>query len=156
MCIRDSVGAEVSVRLSVIRRSEAGGDAEGEDPPAAGVHQDAIALDVGELLDRLVGDVDALHHEAQVGRRAVADLEIHVVGRADAGADIGVATGAGQVAITIGGRDARAERLRLEVQRRVGRPFRQVVQRDPLADTCLLYTSPSPRDRTRSRMPSSA
>ena len=25
-----------------------------------------------------------------------------------------------------------------------------------VADTCLLYTSPSPRDRTRSRMPSSA
>ena len=24
------------------------------------------------------------------------------------------------------------------------------------ADACLLYTSPSPRDRTRSRMPSSA
>ena len=24
------------------------------------------------------------------------------------------------------------------------------------AETCLLYTSPSPRDRTRSRMPSSA
>ena len=28
--------------------------------------------------------------------------------------------------------------------------------RDILVDTCLLYTSPSPRDRTRSRMPSSA
>ena len=28
---------------------------------------------------------------------------------------------------------------------------------DPhLAEACLLYTSPSPRDRTRSRMPSSA
>ena len=27
---------------------------------------------------------------------------------------------------------------------------------DLFADTCLLYTSPSPRDRTRSRMPSSA
>ena len=27
---------------------------------------------------------------------------------------------------------------------------------DILEDTCLLYTSPSPRDRTRSRMPSSA
>ena len=27
---------------------------------------------------------------------------------------------------------------------------------DVLFDTCLLYTSPSPRDRTRSRMPSSA
>ena len=26
----------------------------------------------------------------------------------------------------------------------------------PLFDDCLLYTSPSPRDRTRSRMPSSA
>ena len=25
-----------------------------------------------------------------------------------------------------------------------------------MAETCLLYTSPSPRDRTRSRMPSSA
>ena len=27
---------------------------------------------------------------------------------------------------------------------------------DAAADSCLLYTSPSPRDRTRSRMPSSA
>ena len=27
---------------------------------------------------------------------------------------------------------------------------------DHLPDDCLLYTSPSPRDRTRSRMPSSA
>ena len=26
----------------------------------------------------------------------------------------------------------------------------------PTGTTCLLYTSPSPRDRTRSRMPSSA
>ena len=26
----------------------------------------------------------------------------------------------------------------------------------PITDSCLLYTSPSPRDRTRSRMPSSA
>ena len=30
------------------------------------------------------------------------------------------------------------------------------VQYAPLTSTCLLYTSPSPRDRTRSRMPSSA
>ena len=28
--------------------------------------------------------------------------------------------------------------------------------RERLARACLLYTSPSPRDRTRSRMPSSA
>ena len=33
----------------------------------------------------------------------------------------------------------------------------QVVSRDPgEGRVCLLYTSPSPRDRTRSRMPSSA
>ena len=37
--------------------------------------------------------------------------------------------------------------------------FRMDDQKQRLAitgDTCLLYTSPSPRDRTRSRMPSSA
>src|SRR5665811_2540174 len=31
----------------------------------------------------------------------------------------------------------------------------QAALSDPVAPTCLLYTSPSPRDRTRSRMPSS-
>ena len=31
-----------------------------------------------------------------------------------------------------------------------------VTRRETVARTCLLYTSPSPRDRTRSRMPSSA
>ena len=31
-----------------------------------------------------------------------------------------------------------------------------LIQKAEEADTCLLYTSPSPRDRTRSRMPSSA
>ena len=30
------------------------------------------------------------------------------------------------------------------------------VEAADVMDTCLLYTSPSPRDRTRSRMPSSA
>ena len=34
--------------------------------------------------------------------------------------------------------------------------FRRFVFESPLAEACLLYTSPSPRDRTRSRMPSSA
>ena len=32
----------------------------------------------------------------------------------------------------------------------------RVVVADINAERCLLYTSPSPRDRTRSRMPSSA
>ena len=35
----------------------------------------------------------------------------------------------------------------------VGRPIRLILLR---INGCLLYTSPSPRDRTRSRMPSSA
>ena len=32
----------------------------------------------------------------------------------------------------------------------------QRLRMSELSQTCLLYTSPSPRDRTRSRMPSSA
>ena len=34
--------------------------------------------------------------------------------------------------------------------------FSKKVFIQPKLDGCLLYTSPSPRDRTRSRMPSSA
>ena len=40
-----------------------------------------------------------------------------------------------------------SERARFAAQQRLEKPPSQ---------TCLLYTSPSPRDRTRSRMPSSA
>ena len=44
-----------------------------------------------------------------------------------------------------------------EVQKSIpnDKKFHVVVQ-EPQSGTCLLYTSPSPRDRTRSRMPSSA
>ena len=35
-------------------------------------------------------------------------------------------------------------------------PGRQDISRKINENSCLLYTSPSPRDRTRSRMPSSA
>ena len=37
-----------------------------------------------------------------------------------------------------------------------GRFLRSDVNGNNIVDACLLYTSPSPRDRTRSRMPSSA
>ena len=39
-----------------------------------------------------------------------------------------------------------------------GKPLPENIQKlmDFMEETCLLYTSPSPRDRTRSRMPSSA
>ena len=36
------------------------------------------------------------------------------------------------------------------------KPFNQSIGYMDRLDYCLLYTSPSPRDRTRSRMPSSA
>ena len=44
-----------------------------------------------------------------------------------------------------------------EKRRKVG-GVAELTESDPKAEvyTCLLYTSPSPRDRTRSRMPSSA
>ena len=41
-----------------------------------------------------------------------------------------------------------------ELEEEYGKYIYQVEMRDPQG--CLLYTSPSPRDRTRSRMPSSA
>ena len=37
-----------------------------------------------------------------------------------------------------------------------GSPLKWVVMLAPLGFVCLLYTSPSPRDRQKSRMPSSA
>ena len=36
------------------------------------------------------------------------------------------------------------------------RPWREFLAEAPLSEACLLYTSPSPRDRQKSRMPSSA
>ena len=37
-----------------------------------------------------------------------------------------------------------------------GKPDFRIQKMDKYSPSCLLYTSPSPRDRTRSRMPSSA
>ena len=42
------------------------------------------------------------------------------------------------------------------VWKMLGEPIVNVNSRFGAMDICLLYTSPSPRDRTRSRMPSSA
>ena len=50
-----------------------------------------------------------------------------------------------------------ARRWALQHQVQVGRMFDAVDMVEvSQAHICLLYTSPSPRDRTRSRMPSSA
>ena len=46
------------------------------------------------------------------------------------------------------------EEFREMYARKIG--IRYSLKEFPNGDCCLLYTSPSPRDRTRSRMPSSA
>ena len=38
----------------------------------------------------------------------------------------------------------------------IGGGYYLYTQKDPIIEGCLLYTSPSPRDATLSRMPSSA
>ena len=43
---------------------------------------------------------------------------------------------------------------RITAYENVQSSLQRIIETEP--DTCLLYTSPSPRDRTRSRMPSSA
>ena len=45
--------------------------------------------------------------------------------------------------------------LTLEQKRKLVAAGYKIIQ-NHVIETCLLYTSPSPRDRTRSRMPSSA
>ena len=49
----------------------------------------------------------------------------------------------GEVTSKMAESERRAEEVRVRLE-------------EALAQSCLLYTSPSPRDRTRSRMPSSA
>ena len=45
----------------------------------------------------------------------------------------------------------------LDVKAIVGKAtYPSILEKANASETCLLYTSPSPRDRTRSRMPSSA
>ena len=48
------------------------------------------------------------------------------------------------------------KRLELQQKRKKRRDLTTTEVDSELYTTCLLYTSPSPRDRTRSRMPSSA
>ena len=55
------------------------------------------------------------------------------------------------------GQDAQAVTLQAREPELIDVPhFQQAQRQAQQAAVCLLYTSPSPRDRTRSRMPSSA
>ena len=102
----------------------------------------------------------------------IGDAVISVHGHNDLGLAVAnfleaVKNGARQLECTINGIGERAGNASLEelvmalhVRRRYYNPFfgREQDSPTPLTAvrTCLLYTSPSPRDRTRSRMPSSA
>ena len=48
------------------------------------------------------------------------------------------------------------DNLVVEVAQHLGNNMVRTIAMDTTDGLCLLYTSPSPRDRTRSRMPSSA
>ena len=43
-----------------------------------------------------------------------------------------------------------------EITKQIGRYYELSIEKNTILLDCLLYTSPSPRDHTRSRMPSSA
>ena len=56
------------------------------------------------------------------------------------------------------GQDYKNEAMHYSVGQEVygGHTISDILEEDGTYNICLLYTSPSPRDRTRSRMPSSA
>ena len=93
------------------------------------------------------------------------DAEIHVVKNsvfraAATQAGIGDLNGAltGQIAIVVGNQEiSSAAKVVKEFAEKPNKPkIRFGYVGEERLDDCLLYTSPSPRDRTRSRMPSSA
>ena len=51
---------------------------------------------------------------------------------------------------------ARAEAEQMAKKADAWKDYQDAAMVDMVLETCLLYTSPSPRDRHRSRMPSSA
>ena len=96
------------------------------------------------LLERTIFRVDVLTLEVRLGPDAAARLEA-LLESSDRRLDPDALRDS-VAAIVLGARNALT---RLEFERDVGL--------DHFLDgICLLYTSPSPRDRTRSRMPSSA
>ena len=65
----------------------------------------------------------------------------------------------GAMVVLVGRKQDKLQAVASEIAQDGGQASLQVCdirQEEAVKQTCLLYTSPSPRDRTRSRMPSSA
>ena len=110
---------------------------------------DLEALDEGlaDLLTRADAPTLALHWKARLATRQAEVLSRIAFARAQRG-DATQARAAAQRAIDAIGRVEKSELVDDDLNR-----FHAAAVR---VNACLLYTSPSPRDRTRSRMPSSA
>ena len=93
-------------------------------------------------------------HNVEIGEHTAIAAQTGIAGSAKIGKHCLIG---GQVGIA--GHITIGNKVRVQAQSGVGRNIKdnEVLQGSPsFGYTCLLYTSPSPRDRTRSRMPSSA
>ena len=155
MCIRDSIhvgqqattlsgGEAQRVKLSKeLSRRSTGRTLYILDEPTTGLH----FHDVAKLLE-------VLHELADAGNTVVViEHNLEVIKTADWIIDMGPEGGDG------GGRivaEGTPEQVAGVAESYTGQFLGELLKRRGRAGACLLYTSPSPRDRTRSRMPSSA
>ena len=98
------------------------------------------------------------HQIVRAGLRMLfmAEPDVEIVGEASSGEEALAAVARGQPDIVL--MDAAMPGMSgMEATRRIKQAYPDVaVLALTMHEDCLLYTSPSPRDRTRSRMPSSA
>ena len=159
MCIRDSPAAALALRGAgdgpAGRRARARGIGAGSiDSRPATSGSDDLAL-VATLRERLLAGEAASRREHVRAGRESALLCLVVDASGSMGARRRLARVKGALLEVL--RDAYAHRDRVAVVAfRGGGAHVLVTPGTPLGGVCLLYTSPSPRDRTRSRMPSSA
>ena len=99
--------------------------------------------DITRLWGRRIANIPGYYHQQNAGKR---DICIDL--RAEGAKDL--------VAELVAGADVLIENYRPDVMPRLGLGYKELSAINPRLIICLLYTSPSPRDATLSRMPSSA
>ena len=123
--------------------------------------------DVKSICDRLVKSIDATSGDAKTSTREVRGEPEEVCPASEGSAPASMAMRPTRVmpmpltpSDTGLARKLHAEDAVASEKRDADQAQQQALQHEKLAErlhgVCLLYTSPSPRDRTRSRMPSSA